>query len=286
VNFIRAAGADPAAPFALKLETGRATVFACAGVLAALNAQAGQILNDLTWQSSLVGIANLAGVSGVVWFALYAVLSIGLAAEDTPLSRTDWLILGGVVGLSILPVATSAKLALEICALYLLVSSKRSDDAMRVGVILLGLTGPLVWGRILLESFATPLLSLDAHLVAAVIRSPVQDNIVQFAGSKKQFLIGMPCSSVHNISLAIVLWTTAAALFRLRFDIRYVTCGAAMVAFMFGLNIARLSLIGLFPASFAFLHDGVGTDIFSWGALLGAGGIAFVGVTRAVSRQK
>lgn len=286
MNRVRAAGIAPAVPFRLKFETGRAGLFACAGVLAALNAQAGQLLNDLTFQNSLVGIANLAGISGVIWFAMYSALCIGLAQNDETPRSADWLILAVTVGLSILPFATAAKAALEVCALYLLGTARRGDNAKRVGVILLGLTGPLVWGRIILESFAQPVLSLDAHIVAAVIGSRVHDNVVQFAHSQKQFLIGMPCSSVHNISLALVLWTTAAALFRVRFDARYTGWGVAMAVFMFGLNVARLSLIGRFPSSFVFLHDGAGADIFSWLALLGAGFIAFVAVAGAVARQR
>lgn len=286
MNHVRAAGTFPAAPFLPRLEHARAALFACAGVLAALNAQAGQLLNDLTFQNSLVGIANLAGISGVIWFALYAALTIGLNSGGNAVSREDGLVLAVAVALSIAPFATAAKAALELVALYLVTTSYADENSKRVGIILLGLTGPLVWGRVLLEAFAMPLLSIDARLVGDAIGSPVHDNIVRFAHSPKQFLIGIPCSSVHNISLAIVLWSTGAALFRVRFDARYVGWGMAMIALMFGLNIIRLSLIGLFPDSFVFLHDGVGADLFGWAGLVGAGTLAFLGVSGAVARQK
>lgn len=283
---VRAAGAFPAAPFSLQFESGRAGLFACAGVLAALNAQIGHILNDITFQNSLAGLANLAGVSGVIWFAMYATLRTGFDVRETQVSKRDSLVLTAIITLSTIPVAAAAKVALELEAIYLLLSSGSDENVKRVGIILLGLTGPLVWGQLLLEAFAMPLLGLDAHLVAAVIGSPVHGNIVQFANSQRQFLIGIPCSSVHNISLALVLWTTAAALFQLRFDGRFIGCGLLMVVYMFCLNIARLSLIGLYPQSFSFLHDGAGADLFSWAALLGAGVIAFVGVGGAAARQK
>lgn len=286
MNEAGAAGFPPAAAFLPSYRTARAGLFACVGVLAALNAQAGQLLNDLTFQNSLVGLANLAGISGVIWFALYAALAIGLNSRDSALRSRDGVVLILAVVFSIVPFATAAKVALELCALYLLVTSRGDDSSKRVAIILLGLTGPLVWGRLLLETFAMPLLSLDARLVGTAIGSPVHGNIVQFANSQKQFLIGMPCSSVHNISLAIVLWTTAAALFRVRFDARFVGCGLAMIVLMFGLNILRLSFIGRFPASFVFLHDGFGADLFAWAGLLGAGALAFLGVSNAVARQK
>jgi hypothetical protein len=286
VNLVRPAGVLPAEPSLNIFESGRASLFACVGVLAALNAQAGQIVNDLTFQNSFVGLANLAGVSGIIWFAMYAILNIGFSGDDDRVSAKDGVILGVAVALAMLPVAAASKIGLELCALYLLLTSTAGHASRRVGIILLGLTGPLVWGRVLLEAFAAPLLSLDAHLVGTVIGTPVHGNIVRFANSPHSFLIGTPCSSLHNISMALVLWTTAAALFLVRFDGRYIRCGLAMAAFMFALNIMRLSLIGLFPQSFTFLHDGAGADLFSWAALLGAGFLVFAGVRDAVARQR
>jgi len=285
VNRIRPAGVLPAEPSLNIFESGRSSLFACAGVLAALNAQAGQIVNDLTFQDSLVGLTNLAGVSGIIWFAMYAVLTIGFSDETARAGASDRVLIGLAVALAMLPVAAASKISLELCAVYLLLTSSAGDASRRVGIILLGLTGPLVWGRVLLEAFAAPLLSLDAYLVGTVIGTPVHGNIVNFANSSHSFLIGTPCSSLHNVSMALVLWTTAAALFRVRFDRRYVGCGLAMATFMFALNIMRLSLIGLFPQSFTFLHDGAGSDLFSWAALLGAGLLVFVGIRNAAARQ-
>ena len=99
-------------------------------------------------------------------------------------------------------------------------------------------------------------------------------------------MIAEPCSSVHNMSLAIVLWTTAAMLFRIRADGRYLLIGAAMVALMYGLNVVRLSTIGLFPDHFDFLHVGWGAAIFGWAGLIGASLLAGIGVTHAAARQR
>ena len=89
-----------------------------------------------------------------------------------------------------------------------------------------------------------------------------------------------------NISLAIVLWTTAAMLFNIRIDRRYVAVGLTMVLFMFVLNIARLATIGLFPAYFVFLHFGTGAALFGWAGLIGAAMLAGFGVIHAAERQR
>jgi len=91
---------------------------------------------------------------------------------------------------------------------------------------------------------------------------------------------------VHNISLAIVLWATAGALFSLRIDRRYVLVAFAMVGWMFALNIARLVAVGLLPAHFDFLHVGAGAALFGWAGLIGAATIAARGVISAVARQR
>ena len=283
---VRAAGSVPAAPFHMPLQISRAGLFACVGVLAALNAQASQLIGELSYEQPLVALSALGGISAVIWFAMYAALKIGFEDETSRLSRLDLVIITTAIVFSLLPVAALAKAALELCGLYLLIGSGSEDQARRVGIILVGLTGPLIWGRFILYTFGGPLLSLDAHLVGAVIRTPVEGNIVHFANSSREFLIGIPCSSVHNISIAVVLWATAAALFRLRFDLLYVLCGLAMMTFMFALNIVRLSAIGLCPSSFEFLHSGTGSQLFGWGGLIGAACLEFLGVSCAVKRQQ
>ncbi|HEU4968921.1 hypothetical protein [Sphingomonas sp.] len=286
MNFARPAGSDPAGLLHLDLNFSRASLFACAGVLAALNAQASQIIATLGSQPPAAALLTLGGISAVIWFAMYAALKVGFEADASALSRRDAVVLGAAVLLAFLPISLAAHAGLLLCAAYVLTTSRPGSSAGRVGFVLLALTGPLIWGRILLRLFAAPLLNFDAHVVASIIGTPVDGNTVQFANSTKQFLIGAPCSSVHNISLAVVLWTTAAVLFRVKPDARYIGCGIAMVALMFTLNIARLSAIGLFPGSFEFLHIGAGAEMFGWAGLIGAGLIAGLGVVHASARQR
>ena len=75
-------------------------------------------------------------------------------------------------------------------------------------------------------------------------------------------------------------------MFKLRIDRGYVAFGAAMVAWMFTLNIGRLASIAFFPRHFTFLHSGEGALLFGWAALIGAGFLAGWGVIRAVDRQR
>jgi hypothetical protein len=286
VNFARPAGTLPGQPIVFNRRIDRSGAFAAAGVLAALNAQAAQILGALNYNSTIDSVMSLAGISAVVWTAMYAALRIGLDQVDGRLRGADAAVLAAVVALSFLPVSLAAKLGLLLCGTYLFISSAPSSSSRRVALILLALTGPLIWGRILLELFAVPILGLDAHLVGFVTGTEVAGNTVRFASKHGRMLIGEACSSVHNISLALVLWTTAAAAFRIRIDRRYLAVGVLMMAWMFLLNIARLATMGLRPHDYIYLHNGAGAAMFGWAGLIGVAAIAGVGVIRAAGRQR
>ena len=286
MTLVRPVGLSPTGPFSLDRHVGRGTAFACAGVLAALNAQADQIINSLRYQSAEIAVTTLGGVGAIMWMAMFAVVKIGLEDERTPIGRADIIVLLSVAALSLLPVSLAAQAGLLLCGLYLLATSAPASALRRISVVLLALTGPLIWGRLFLHVFATPILALDAHLVGSLIGSPVNGNTVDFPGATGKFLVGTPCSAVHNISLAIVLWATAGALFSLRIDKKYVLVGLAMAGWMFALNIARLVAVGLFPAHYYFLHVGTGAALFGWASLIGAAFIAARGVIGAVARQR
>ncbi|MCA1654012.1 MAG: hypothetical protein ABR588_01845 [Sphingomicrobium sp.] len=279
------AGAIPARPFFQILPANRSLAFAGAGLLAALNAQAGQIIDAIRFTPLIDSVTSLAGISAVVWAAMYAVLRIALEEGSEPYRRADGLVLAAVLAASFVPLSFAAQAGLLLCGLYLFATSRTTSSSGRAAIVLLALTGPLLWGRIILHSFEVPLLALDARLVGSAISSTVDGNTLHFAESSRRFLIGGPCSSVHNMSLAILLWTTAAALFKLRIDVRLLAFGVAMVALMFALNIARLASIGLFPADFELLHNGAGAVLFGWAGLIGAGALAGLGVSDAVRRQ-
>jgi hypothetical protein len=286
VTLVRPVGVAPTGPFSLDRTIGRGAAFACAGVVAALNAQADQIINSLRYQSVDIAVATLGGVGAIIWVAMFVAVKIGLEDERDAIRRRDIIVLLAVAISSLLPVSLAAPAGLLLCGVYLLATSERGSPLRRVSVVLLALTGPLIWGRIFLHVFATPILALDANLVGWLIGSPVNGNTVDFTGASGKFLVGTPCSSVHNISLAIVLWATAAALFSLRIDRKYVLAGLAMAGWMFALNIARLVAVGLFPAHFHFLHVGAGAELFGWAGLIGAAAIAARGVIGAVARQR
>ena len=286
MTFAGPVGEAPAGRAILNRRVSRAGIFAGAGVLAALNAQADQIINILTVRWLTGVLVELGGISAIIWLAMYAALKIGVEGETEPISRRDLAVVGIVSVLAFLPFFFAAKGGVLLAGVYLFATSRAGSASRRVSLILLALTGPLIWGRVLLTVFAAPILALDAHIVASVIGFDVSGNLVGSAGAPVRFLIAGGCSSVHNISIAILLWTTAAALFGIRLDRRYFGVGLLMIGWMFMLNIVRLALLGIFPDHFEYIHVGGGAVMFAWFDLVGAALLAGFGVIRAAERQQ
>ena len=264
----------------------RTLAFACVGALVTINAEAPQLIAMIRDAGLFLTFSWLGGVSAVIWFALFALLQIG---HDGPIEQprtVDPYILA-VIGLcAFLPIDLAAQAGLLLAGIYLFVTSNPASCSRRASLVLLALTGPLLWGKILLNLFVTPVLSIDAQLVGLIMQSPVEGNMLHFAGSTRQFIIAAPCSSVHNISLAILLWTVAIALFGLRPDRRLAWFGFVAILLMLALNLARLAAIGFYPQHFAMLHDGLGSVLFGWAALIGAGLVVGLGVSDAFRRGR
>ena len=268
-----------------ELKIGRSAGFAGAGGLAAINALADTIIGAFAHAPVIGVIANLAGISAVIWFAIWAALEIGWNAPTDKFQTWDAPVLAIVVATAIVPVSDAARAGLVLCAFYAFATTRRGEPGRRVALLLAALTGTLVWGPLILTLFARPLLALDAHIVGGALGSAVNGNVVATVDPASQMVVGKACSSIHNISLAIVLWCTTVALFDLRPDRRLVAFGGAMMALMFGLNIARLCAIGLFPADYEFLHMGTGAALFGWAGLIGIGMLAALGAHDALARR-
>lgn len=278
-------GASPTRPHWTSGHASRASVFACAGILAALNSQA-SFFQRVGIRGLTNAVLQLGGISVVVWFAMYAALAIGFESAADRLKARDLQVLALVVLLTIAPGSLGGSAALVITAVYLLLTTRPGQPARSVSYILIALTGPLMWGPALLAVLPQPLLAADAHIVAFLIRTPVDGNVVHFVTGGNEFVIAGGCSSIHNMSLALVLWTTAAVLFRLQVTARYLAVGIAMVGLMFVLNIARVAAIGLFPQDYEFLHTGAGGGLFAWAGFLGSSLLASIGVLRGTPNSQ
>jgi exosortase/archaeosortase family protein len=254
----------PAVPF-----RDRAQLFAFVGLLAALNGFSDRLLLELKTTGVAHALLDLGGISAVGWFAFCAVVSIacedGLAQQP---GRRDLAIAGLVALLCLIPWASASAIAVLVCGVYASLSAEAGSRSRRIGVILLAFTGPLLWGQILLAWFAPLILGLDARLAGMSAGVPVSGNVLQDVPILHGLYIAPGCSSLHNMSLAVLLWATLLQLFRLRSTPYLVGVGVTGAVAMALVNIVRIAAIVRYPANYTYLHSGTGAELFAWLSLV------------------
>ncbi|MCW3846848.1 hypothetical protein OF829_06320 [Sphingomonas sp. LB-2] len=263
----------------------RAQLFAFCAPIAAINAMAVLIGQAIDEQGTVNAVFSLAGISAVFWFALYAVIAIAREEGSAPLRPRDRMVALLTLGGALLPYPIAGSLAVLASGTWLALTGAPGSRERRIAVILLALTGTLLWGRILLQLFAPLMLGLDAQMVGWLAGTRVVGNTVTFVGSSEQFTIAHLCSSFHNISLAIILWAAATQLLGLRIDAKLCLICLAGVVAMASVNCLRLATLAWHPRDFDYWHVGAGAGWFGWaslaaGALVIGGGLLVARGTR------
>lgn len=268
--------------------TDRAAWFAVFGLLDAANQLFASVRKYALDHGAQAVLLDLGGISAIILFALYVVATIGLherAAE--PGKPGDRAVLALMAVAAAVPLAVSASLGLFAGGLYLWLTAASMSRSRRLGMLFLALTGTMLWGKLVLEVVPHPLLELDAFLAGHFAGVPVSGNVVGGADPNQGLVVFPACSSLHNMSLALVMWTSLVCALSLRVTLRHVACGLVAIAAMAFVNICRLAAMVHYPAHFVYLHDGFGATLFAMTSFVLAGliiGLGFVLVEKSASR--
>lgn len=228
-------------------------------------------LNAITFQvDKAVGefgvagaVTSTFGISAIVWLAAFVALTQLRQEPDRALSHGDEWVLYGLAVLFLLPLKYVSWLGLTVLALHVLAGARRGSAAARGGWILLAITFPMFWSKLIFSAFSAILLQADAILVSTVLGLPRMGNVITLADGKSHLWIAAGCSSLANVSLAVLGWTLFLQMHRGRHApgvFWALLCCALIVA----LNVGRISLIGLFPAHYDLIHGAVGASVASW----------------------
>src|SRR5262249_41597683 len=145
----------------------------------------------------------------------------------------------------ILPISAMSWLAVTALTLYILLFAVANESCRRGAIILLAMTVPMLWSRLLFDLFGYLILKMDASLVALLLGTHRSGNLVEFADHSGTLLIFPACSSLVNISLATLWWVTISQVVRHRWchqDIGWCLFACASVV---ALNVTRISFMGL-----------------------------------------
>lgn len=264
--------------FATGRAIGRSVLFGYVCLLLAANAIPTFVGEAVQTHGWLTAAFNLFDISAIVWLALAAVLALCWRSNEVAAPRRgDWLVAGIAMMVALFPAPPLSGAALTGAGLWGWITFPRHSPGRRAAAIVLSLSAFFFWGRLFLALGSGPLLSADAWFVAQVSGMSAKGNMVSFADGTP-FLIAPGCSSLHGVSLALILWTTAIAWFdypvtaRLRWTLVIAVASAVLV------NSARLTAIAWYPRDFDYWHVGPGASLFGWLALAAVMGVVYRGI--------
>jgi hypothetical protein len=253
---------------ALRHSISRDEFFAGLSILGCANGLLGRVLLTLN-SDGWTGLLDV-DISVIVLFACFAGISI-LLQEDRDEIRSADLAVGGVfLTLVILPIFALSWLAVTGLSLYILVFANDGSARRRGALILLALTVPMLWSRLLFQFFAGPILTIDASLAASLLGTERVGNLVGFGDGSGYMTVMPACSFLANTSLAFLCFVSVTQWAKhpwSRMDILWSLLACTSVI---AVNVARIALTGVSRGHYEVIHG-------PWGVMVG--GTIILGLT-------
>jgi exosortase/archaeosortase family protein len=206
---------------------------------------------------------------------------VSARSEEHSLPR-DWAV--GFVFLTLvsLPIFPLSWVGITVLSLYILLFANNNPERVRGALILLAMTAPMLWSRLLFQIFAKPILDIDASLVSHLLGTPRTGNMVGFLDGSGQMIVLPPCSSLANMSLALLCWVTITQWVGHRWTGRDVFWAALACASVIAVNVTRISFMGYSHRHYELIHSSWGDMITNSIMLMLMVGVTVLGARREV----
>jgi hypothetical protein len=186
------------------------------------------------------------------------ILGISLVLTDKDLvSITDVRVALVLTAIVALPIGAMSWVAVTVLSIYMLFRERpaKVQPYRRGSLILLAVTVPMLWSRLIFDLFANFILSIDAALVSHLLGTHRTGNTVQFVDNSGTLVIFSSCSSLANVSLALLCWVTISqAVGHRRRAEDALWCLLACFSVV-AVNVLRISAMGLSSANYLMLHS-------------------------------
>ena len=176
-------------------------------------------------------------------------------------------------------------LAVTLLSLYVLFFMRPPESQRRGTIILLAATVPMLWSRLVFDLSASFILSLDAALVGGLLGTHRTGNVVEFADHSGALVILPACSSLANVSLALLCWVTVSQSARHQPRLQDLSWCTFSCLFVIVVNVARMSLMGLSSAYYTALHSPFANLVGNIIIFAGTVAISLMGVRREASSR-
>src|SRR5262245_53046692 len=182
---------------ALRHSIRRDEFFAGLYILGCANGLLGRFIQSLSfdgWAGAISGI----DINVIVVFAGFAGVSAMLSEERDEIRTADLVV--GLIFLAfvILPIFVVSWVAVTGLSLYILLFANVGSERRCGALILLAMTVPMLWSRLLFQLFAKPILAIDATLVAWLLDTDRVGNMVSFVDGSGYMVVAPGCSSLAN----------------------------------------------------------------------------------------
>src|SRR5262249_17548924 len=178
----------------------------------------------------------------------------------------DLVVALAFLGLVALPIFALSWLAVTGLSLYILLFANDGSSRRRGALILLALTVPMLWSRLLFQFFAGPILTVDASLAAWLLGTERIGNVVGFGDGSGYMVVLPACSFLANTSLAFLCWVSVTQWANHKWSRTDVLWSLLACISVIAVNVARIALTGLSQANYEAIHSPLGTMV--WGAIL------------------
>ena len=238
----------------------RNDLFALLYIVGCANGLLGRVIQSFQfsdWEGALAG----ADINVIMLLACFA--GISLVAErgmehTRPRDLAVALVFVILVSLPIFPLSWVGVTGLS---LYILLFANGSPNRVRGALILLAMTAPMLWSRLLFQVFAKPILDIDASLISLLLGTERTGNMVGFLDGSGYMIVLPACSSLANMSLALLCWVTITQWVGHRWTARDVFWAGLACASVIAVNVTRISLMGLSKQHYELIHS-------SWGDMI------------------
>ncbi len=236
-----------------------------------------EIVREIGWSGAMLSTFE---ISSVVWISCFAGLTMVMREKGNEIQRLDLVVGAVLVVLIILPIGGLSWLAVSLLSLYIATFADPLSSLRRGAMILLAASVPMLWSRLLFRYFANFILQIDASLVSLMLGTPRSGNLVRFVDDSGTLAIVPYCSSLHNVSLAILTWVAINQWLGRRWssaDWQWI--GLAAVAVV-AVNVTRMSLMALSTSYYHAIHGPWGDMATNLLTLCMVVGLCAMGVRR------
>ena len=211
------------------------------------------------WFDSIVGMFD---VSTIVLVACFVGISL-ILIDRSEVQKTDLALSATLLLLIVIPIGAASWLAVTLLSSYILIFGQPTGSLRRGAIVLLAVTVPMLWSRLIFNLFAKFILDIDATLVGWLLGTPRAGNVVEFVDHSGSLVIFPSCSSLANVSLALLCWVTVSQFAQHKWrpqDIFWCLLACSSVV---AVNVLRISLMGVSASFYVTLHSSVAEVLLS-----------------------